>query len=87
MAGGSTGPGRPIRRGRAPRPPGPALWRWRCWPFCWALPLGLGLVFAALLVDANPMLSRLVTWPEGLDLPAAERVLFWLGLACLIWPA
>lgn len=55
----------------------------------WALPLGLGLVFASLLVSANPMLKG---WLDGLlrfQAPsdaAIERLLFWGGLALVIMP-
>ena len=55
----------------------------------WALPVGGGLVLAALLLEANPILSDLVgrfSLPH-LDLPRLlARILFWLGLATLIWP-
>lgn len=56
----------------------------------WGLPLGMGLIFVSLLIDANPMLEDLVlkfdrwTWHFDLDV---ERILFWLGLAFIIWPA
>jgi len=51
----------------------------------WALPLGLGLVFTALLVDANPMLSG---WIDQVQTPHVDvvRVIFWSGLALILWP-
>lgn len=54
----------------------------------WAVPLGLGAVFAVLLVGANPVLD---SWLNDLlrlqiDLPEAGRVVFWGLLAVLIWP-
>lgn len=55
------------------------------WLRDWAFPLGGSLVIVALLMDANPMLLRLI--PIDVDLWAlAERGLFWLGTALLVLP-
>jgi hypothetical protein len=55
------------------------------WLRDWAFPLGGSLVIAALLLDANPMLLRLV--PVEVDLWAMiERGMFWLGIALLVAP-
>jgi hypothetical protein len=55
------------------------------WLRDWAFPLGGSLVIAALLMDANPMLLRLL--PFDLDLvDLIERGLFWLGVALLVAP-
>lgn len=51
----------------------------------WAFPVGGTLVFAALLMDANPLLARLLS----MDLnfwTAFERILFWSGVALLLAP-
>ncbi len=53
----------------------------------WLMPLSLGLVFAWLLVQANPIASR---WIDALaqfqfDLPVGSRMAFWLLIAPLIW--
>ena len=54
----------------------------------WALPLGGGAVLTALLLEANPILSRGLS---GLSLPDLShlipRALFWGGLALMVWPA
>lgn len=51
----------------------------------WAFPLGGSAVFIALLMDANPVLSQLLSL--DLDLFAAlERGLFWGGTALLVAP-
>ncbi len=51
----------------------------------WAFPLGGSLVFASLLLDANPVLAHLFTLQLDLgSLP--ERVLFWAGVALLVVP-
>ncbi|MEO0939312.1 MAG: DUF4173 domain-containing protein [Pseudomonadota bacterium] len=54
----------------------------------WAVPLGLGAVFALLIVGANPVLDGWLTDLSRLqvDLPEAGRVVFWALLALLIWP-
>lgn len=55
----------------------------------WALPLGVGAVFAVLLLAANPMIE---SWLEGvfnlgwLSSLQAERAIFWGVMAALIWP-
>lgn len=51
----------------------------------WAFPMGGTAVFAALLMDANPVLARLVSF----DLDPGDLVprgLFWLGVGLLLWP-
>jgi len=55
----------------------------------WALPVGVGLIFASLLVQANPVLELwAVSLPSmNVQLPSLERMLFWSGLAILLWPA
>lgn len=55
------------------------------WARALALPLGLGLCFSALLLAANPVLSDWAgeVFDIGFD-PA--RVLFWAGVAVLLWP-
>ncbi len=51
----------------------------------WAFPIGGGMVLAALLLDANPVLSRLIL--QDFDLAMLfERALFWGGIALLVWP-
>ncbi len=51
----------------------------------WAFPAGGTLVFGTLLVDANPVLARLVR--IEIDVAGAvERALFWFGVGLLIWP-
>ncbi len=51
----------------------------------WAFPLGGTLVFASLLMDANPLIARLfeVRLDAG-DLPG--RTLFWTGIGLALWP-
>ena len=51
----------------------------------WAFPLGGTLVFAALLIDANPVLAQLFE----LDIDPGRlmwRGLFWCGAGLLLWP-
>ncbi|MBK4214414.1 DUF4173 domain-containing protein [Paracoccus caeni] len=59
---------------------------WRTLLRNWAFPVGGGLIFAALLLDANPLLYRLFQF----ELPDLERVIrrgmFWSGLAIALWP-
>ncbi len=54
----------------------------------WGLLAGLGLIFASLLINANPMLEKWAT--ELIDFGPAPfdpvRPLFWAGMAVLIWP-
>lgn len=55
----------------------------------WGFPLGGLLVLGALLIEANPLLLR---WTEAIRLDsfdleiALQRLLFWSGMALLIWP-
>lgn len=51
----------------------------------WAFPLGGSLVFLALLMDANPFISKILS--IDIDLLAGfNRISFWFGLGLLIWP-
>ena len=52
----------------------------------WALPLGLGLVFLSLLVQANPVAEIWLERAQEMRLPDLSRVLFWAGIAVLVWP-
>ncbi len=71
---------RPRRLRRVLPVLGPGLWLRD-----WAIPVGGGLVFAALLMDANPVLARLVS--VRLDLwQMVERVMFWAGMALIVTP-
>ncbi|SPJ31179.1 DUF4153 domain-containing protein [Falsiruegeria mediterranea] len=55
----------------------------------WGFPLGGLLVLAALLIEANPILLH---WTNTIHLGsldperALSRLLFWVGMALLIWP-
>lgn len=55
----------------------------------WGFPVGGLLILSALLIEANPLLLR---WTEALDLgtldlePILLRLLFWTGMALLLWP-
>jgi Domain of unknown function (DUF4173) len=51
----------------------------------WAFPIGGTLVFASLLLDANPVLAQLFTWQVDLG-SLVERGLFWGGVALLVAP-
>ncbi len=51
----------------------------------WGLPVGGTLVFATLLVEANPLMGRLLL-PRLDVLPWAQRGLFWLGVGLMVWP-
>ncbi|WP_238366078.1 DUF4173 domain-containing protein [Mesobacterium pallidum] len=51
----------------------------------WALPLGGTLVFASLVMEANPVLLRLLQLDLDLE-TLALRSLFWLGLALMVTP-
>ncbi|MEM8653253.1 MAG: DUF4173 domain-containing protein [Pseudomonadota bacterium] len=54
----------------------------------WCVPAGTTLVFAVLMLAANPVLDRwvtdLMTWQA--PQPNWWRMWFWLGLGALIWP-
>jgi len=55
----------------------------------WLLPLGMGLVFAALLLSANPMMQGWLTGllpAHGPSVETVYRLLFWCGTALLILP-
>lgn len=51
----------------------------------WALPLGVGTIFLALLIQANPVVE---TWLTHWDLtvPDMSRLMLWVGLGLIIWP-
>lgn len=51
----------------------------------WAFPVGGTLVFAALLMEANPVLARVLSLRLDVS-ELAERGLFWLGVALMVWP-
>lgn len=51
----------------------------------WGLPLGGGLVFASLLIDANPILDAFFHKEREFG-AIIGRAVFWLGMAVLIWP-
>ncbi len=53
------------------------------------LPAGIGLVFAALFVNANPIFGGVLndlTAFGWLSIDGVLRILFWGFVACLIWP-
>lgn len=52
----------------------------------WALPLGLGLIFLSLLVEANPVAAYWLERGGDLHLPAPGRASFWLGMALCLAP-
>lgn len=57
--------------------------------FDWALPLGVGGIFALLLVAANPLLDRWLLVLTDFDaslLPSGWRVVFWMLLGVFVWP-
>lgn len=53
------------------------------WARALALPLGLGMCFAGLLIAANPVLAEGF---DGLGWNDPARGLFWAGLALILWP-
>ena len=53
----------------------------------WLLPLGFGLVFASLLLSANPMMESWlasISPSHWLSPSAIQRMLFWCGLALVL---
>ena len=55
----------------------------------WAFPIGGGCLILSLLIAANPVLERLFSDLVDVDWDVQRmvmRVLFWLGMALLIWP-
>ncbi|MEO0389611.1 MAG: DUF4173 domain-containing protein [Pseudomonadota bacterium] len=54
----------------------------------WAVPLGLGSVFALLLIGANPVLDAWLVSLADVELPRPNgwRLAFWAVLALLLWP-
>tara|TARA_R110002049_G_scaffold44333_5_gene129962 strand:- start:11824 stop:13314 length:1491 start_codon:yes stop_codon:yes gene_type:complete len=55
----------------------------------WLLPLALGAVFVALLLDANPIAQRWVDglWQVDVRLPSVWRVVLWGVMAGIAWTA
>ena len=55
----------------------------------WAFPIGGGCLILSLLMMANPVLERAFVDVFDFDLDAkrfVSRVLFWLGMAFILWP-
>ncbi len=52
----------------------------------WALPLGLGLIFLSLLLEANPVIEDWLRRLDRMGLPDMSRIFFWAGMALVIWP-
>lgn len=50
----------------------------------WAFPIGGALVFGGLILSANPILADLI--PSLDPIATVDRLLFWAGIAVLIWP-
>jgi hypothetical protein len=77
--------GRSLRKGFVPGPGGwshpPVL----AFARSWAFPIGGTLVFAVLLMQANPLIGRFLV-PDVDLAPLVQRVLFWLGLGLILWP-
>ena len=62
---------------------------WQAFARAYALPAGLALVFVALFAMANPLAGRALSGMAEvgpLRLDAILRMLFWGGLACVLWP-
>ena len=55
--------------------------------FSWLMPIVLGLVFVVLLLVANPVADQWVAdiMHSDVDLPAGERIGFWVCLVPFIW--
>ncbi len=78
-----------VRDAFAMRVPIPTKGGFRGVLFDWALPVGIGAVFAILMVAANPLLDRWLIAVFDIDpgfLPRGERVVFWGFIALAIWP-
>lgn len=52
----------------------------------WALPIGLGLIFLSLLLEANPVANIWLERAQTMTLPNPSRIAFWMGIAVAIWP-
>ena len=52
----------------------------------WALPIGLGLIFLSLLIEANPVAHAWLSRMDELHIPDLSRLIFWAGMALVIWP-
>ncbi|MFK7940111.1 MAG: DUF4173 domain-containing protein [Roseovarius sp.] len=52
----------------------------------WAVPLGLGFIFVSLMVQANPIAQTWLERAQGVQVPELGRMMFWLGIAILVWP-
>ncbi|MFA3916271.1 DUF4153 domain-containing protein [Ruegeria hyattellae] len=59
-------------------------WMGRLWQG-WAFPVAGLLIFGTLILSANPVLSEGLNRALRLDL-RVERLMFWLGMALLLWP-
>ncbi len=51
----------------------------------WTLPVAVGLIFAGLILQANPVLQSLL-FDDTFRLPHPGRVFLWTGIALFIWP-
>ncbi|MEO9685787.1 MAG: DUF4173 domain-containing protein [Tateyamaria sp.] len=60
----------------------------RAFVMAWALPLGTTVIFALLLIGANPVLDRIFANLAEWQAPAPNmwRLWFWIALAVMIWP-
>ena len=52
----------------------------------WILPVGVGAIFAALFIMANPLLAYFTSGLNAPDMPRVERVIGWCIAAVVIWP-
>ncbi|TDX59853.1 uncharacterized protein DUF4173 [Methylosinus sp. sav-2] len=55
----------------------------------WIAPIGLFLIFLSLFAMANPVIDewvRLLDPRRGFELISTMRILFWMMIACLVWP-
>ena len=55
----------------------------------WIAPIGLFLLFLSLFATANPVIDEWVSLLDprpGLELISQMQILFWLMIACLVWP-
>ncbi|WP_425074562.1 DUF4173 domain-containing protein [Sagittula sp. S175] len=70
-------------RGFTPSAPQPATLR----PLLrdWGFPLGGLMVFGGLILRANPLILQALDWEVDL-MDLIERLLFWAGVALILWP-
>jgi len=52
----------------------------------WALPVGVGAIFAALFATANPVVTEFLSSFSFGNAPSIERVIAWTISALIIWP-